>query len=127
MDQLIKNALRQDRTIDITTIGRESGIARRIEIWFHNVDDELYISGPPGNRDWFANMLANPDFTFHLKGSRKADLPAKAIRIIDPKDRRQIMSKFDGPRDLDDWVARSPLIKVSFLELDYQNRQDGEF
>ncbi len=80
--------LANDRTIDITTIGRSSGLPRRIETWFYRVDDQIYLTGSPGRRDWYANLLANPDFTFHLKQSIVADLPARATPITDPEERR---------------------------------------
>ena len=44
MDDKIKHALANDRVIDITTTGRQSGQPRRLEIWFHNVDGRLYIT-----------------------------------------------------------------------------------
>ena len=114
MDEKITKALKTDKTIDITTIGRTSGEPRRIEIWFHNVEDVIYISGLPGKRSWLANLLANPDFTFHLKGSLQANLAAQATPITDLSQRREIMSKFDGDHDLDAWVADSPLVRVTF-------------
>jgi deazaflavin-dependent oxidoreductase (nitroreductase family) len=83
MNDKILRALERDRTIDITTIGRKTGKPRRIEIWFHNLDGRLYITGSPGKRSWYANLLANPEFTFHLKGSIQADLPARARPILD--------------------------------------------
>src|SRR6267378_8159153 len=36
-----------ERTIDITTLGRRSGIPRRIEVWFHRVDGRWYLTGVP--------------------------------------------------------------------------------
>src|SRR5437870_1705763 len=78
MDGPVKQALERDRTIDITTRGRKTGQPRRKEIWFHNVEGRLYITGTPGRRDWYANLLAHPEFTFHLKQSVRADLPAVA-------------------------------------------------
>jgi hypothetical protein len=75
MDKGLRQALARDRVIDITTTGRKSGQPRRIEIWFHRLDGRLFITGLPGHRSWYANLLANPAFTFHLKGSAKADLP----------------------------------------------------
>ncbi len=69
MDERVRQALANDRTIDITTTGRSSGLPRRIETWFYRVDDQIYLTGSPGRRDWYANLLANPDFTFHLKQS----------------------------------------------------------
>jgi hypothetical protein len=114
MKKEIRDALRRDKTIDISTTGAQSGQTRRIEIWFHNVDDEIYISGMPGRRDWLANLEAYPEFTFHLKGSLQADLAATAQPITDLAERRGIMGRFEGERDLEAWVADSPLVRVRF-------------
>ena len=79
MDDAIAQALAHDRVIDITTTGRRSGVARRIEIWFFNLDDSLFLTGAPGNpRHWYRNLCAHPEFTVHLKQSATADLPALA-------------------------------------------------
>jgi len=119
MDEAIRKALERDRTIDITTRGRKTGRNRRKEIWFHNLDGELYITGTPGRRDWYANLLANPQFTFHLKHSAQADLPARATPIVDRDTRRDVIARIHrrlgGNRDLDAWVDGSPLVRVEFL------------
>jgi hypothetical protein len=81
VDDVIQEALQTDRTIDITTTGRNSGQSRRIEIWFHNVDGAIYITGTPGTRDWYANLVTDPSFFFHLKESTQADLAARATPI----------------------------------------------
>ena len=118
MDASVRDALANDRTIDITTTGRSSGLPRRIETWFYRVDDQIYLTGSPGRRDWYANLLANPDFTFHLKESVAADLPARAAPITDPQERRvifaRIVSDLGGAPDLDAWLAGSPLMAVRF-------------
>jgi deazaflavin-dependent oxidoreductase (nitroreductase family) len=77
MDEAVQRAMERDRTIDITTTGRKTRQPRRKEIWFHNVEGHLYITGTPGRRDWYANLLAHPEFTFHLKQSVRADLPSQ--------------------------------------------------
>ena len=87
MDDAIRTALETERTIDITTTGRRSGLPRRIEIWFHNVDGEVYITGLPGERDWYANLMADPAITLHLKQSVVADLTGKAVAITDPDEK----------------------------------------
>ena len=124
MESAIREALGKDRTIDITTIGRRSGLPRRIETWFYRVDDSVYLTGSPGRRDWYANLLANPDFTFHLKQSVAADLPARATPITDPTERRaifeSILSDLGGTQDLEAWLEGSPLMAVRF------NGQDKE-
>ncbi len=121
MDDSVRRALEQDRTIDITTTGRASGRARRTEIWFHNLEGRLFITGTPGTRSWYANMVANPEFTFHLKGSAQADLPATARPIGDPSERREVLTGILGKigRDasqLDAWVAGAPLVEVELKE-----------
>ena len=68
MNAVIRQALAKDLVIDITTTGRRSGALRRLEIWFHEIEGRWYITGSPGKRDWHANLLATPQFTFHLKG-----------------------------------------------------------
>ena len=112
MNEQVKQALERDRTIDITTIGRKTGLPRRIEIWFHNLEGRLYITGLPGSRNWYANLVANPAFTFHLKESVQADLPARATPIIDEARRRDILARITGQRDLEAWVQDSPLVEV---------------
>jgi deazaflavin-dependent oxidoreductase (nitroreductase family) len=119
MDEQVTHALERDRTIDITTTGRKTGKPRRKEIWFHNIDGRLYLTGTPGRRDWYANLLGHPEFTFHLKRSVRADLPARATPILDKDRRRTILAsihqKLDGNRDLEAWVEGSPLMAVELL------------
>ena len=116
MDEIIKRALAQDQVIDITTFGRKSGEPRRIEIWFHRWNGRTYITGLPGRRSWYANLLAHPDFTFHLKESAQADMPARARPILDEAERREVLTgilqNLGRSGDLDDWMARSPLVEV---------------
>lgn len=119
MNEEIELALQNDRLIDITTVGRRTSKPHRIEITFHYVDKAIYISGLPGNRDWYANMVANPEFTFHLKESVTADMPARAIPILDEELRReilaQIVAKWGKENELDAFVQGSPLVVVQLL------------
>ena len=118
-DSVIEEALRRGHTIDITTTGRRSGKDRRIEIVFHNIGGRIYISGMPSRRkrSWLANLEANPDFTFHLKGRVRADLPARARVIEDEAERREVLphvARAWKRNDLDVMVGYSPLIEVIF-------------
>jgi deazaflavin-dependent oxidoreductase (nitroreductase family) len=121
VDDRIRRALENDRTIDITTTGRNSGQPRRIEVWRYRYDGRIFLSGSPGTRDWYANLLVKPEFTFHLKGSVKADLPAVAHPVTDETERRKVMPSIlaelgRGSGDLEELVARSPLVEVEFPE-----------
>ena len=119
MSEDVEHALEHDRTVDITTTGRRSRQPRRIEIWFHNLDGRIYISGLPGRRGWYANVAAHPDFVFHLKETAQADIPARAHPITDPAERRRVLpgllAGLGRERELEDWVDRSPLIEVELL------------
>jgi deazaflavin-dependent oxidoreductase (nitroreductase family) len=119
MDEAVQRALENDRTIDITTTGRNSGEPRRIEIWRYRYDGRTFLSGSPGTRDWYANLVAHPEFTFHLKGSAQADLPAVARPITDEAERREVIQGIvedlgRTPGDLEEWIAGSPLAEVEF-------------
>ena len=116
----VKQALESDRTIDITTVGRRSGEPRRIEIWMYRHGGRTFLSGSPGRRNWYANLVQRPDFTFHLKGSARADLPATARPITDEPERREVIAGIldelgRGSGSLEEWVARSPLVEVDFV------------
>jgi len=122
MDQQVREALKQGHVIDITTTGRKSGQARRIEIVFHAIDGRVYISGfpRPQKRSWLANLEAHPDFTFHLKGDVKADLPARARSITGAAERRPLLSVVKESQEswkevtIEDAIAMSPLVEVTF-------------
>lgn len=120
MDNRIRNALENDETIDITTFGCQSGQPRRIEIWFRHINGRVYITGTPGKRDWYANLLQNPHFTFHLKESIQADLAAVARPVTDLEERKRILSSpkmswyHQQVNSVDELVAGSPLIEVVF-------------
>ena len=117
MDDRIKKALQgREVVIDITTTGRRSGAPRRIEIWFHNLDGRIIITGQLGPRNWLANLLANPEFTLHLKGGVQADLPATARIINDPEERSAIMRARYREQDASDVPSDEgrPIVEVLF-------------
>jgi deazaflavin-dependent oxidoreductase (nitroreductase family) len=118
MDDTTRRALGHGHTIDITTTGRRTGRPRRIEIVFFNIGGRIYISGLPSRRrrSWLANLEAQPEFTFHLKGPVVVDLAATAREVTDPVERREILEKVARAwrrTDLDAMVAYSPLIEVT--------------
>lgn len=115
--------------MDITTTGRRSGEARRIETVFRRFEETVYLTGlpMPRPRAWLLNLVADPEFVFHLKHGVVADLPAHAEVISDPAERRRVLTpmveEFNAARDphgpypvgvVDEWVQNSPLAKISF-------------
>ena len=122
MDEKIRNALSVDMTIDITTTGRKTGEPRRIEIWSHYVDGMVLLAASPGRRSWYANLVANPGFTYHLKETIQADVPATARAITDEDERRSVLTRLKEAspfrqgqpmEDVEEWVRGSCLIEVT--------------
>lgn len=116
-DDAIRRALGRGHRIDITTTGRVSGLPRRIEIYFENIDGRIFISGMPNperRRHWLRNLEADRRMTFHLKGAVHADLPATARVIEDPAERRPIIERFAATwkYSLEPMLEHSPLIEV---------------
>jgi deazaflavin-dependent oxidoreductase (nitroreductase family) len=113
----VRRVLRHGHTIDITTIGRRSGVPRRIEIVFHNFDGRIFISGMPSprTRAWLHNLRANPEFTLHLKALVKADLAATAREITDASERHEVLAKVARVwrRDVASMERFSPLVEVT--------------
>jgi deazaflavin-dependent oxidoreductase (nitroreductase family) len=122
MDQEVKKAMDRGGTADITTIGRKTGKRHRIEIYFHQFDGQYYLTGRHGRqRDWEANIIANPEFTLHLKRGITADVPVVGEPEPDPEERTRILRRalienWDSPPDrvelaLHKWVDGSPFIR----------------
>ena len=124
MDPEVTAALERGGVADITTIGRQTGTPRRIEIYFHHFDGQYYLTGRPGfKRDWLANLTANPAFTVHLKRGVGADLPAVAEPITDVERRSAVLYRIlteswgtdpeKARADLGVWVQSAPLVQFS--------------
>ncbi len=122
-------ALRRDLTIDIVTLGRRSGEWRTTEIWFMVVDDVVYICGTPGAghaereywpRDWMANLLGHPEFSFVFKESTDLAVPARAEPVTDPEERRRVFSSpvtgwYRGQTgSIDALVEHAPIVRIEF-------------
>lgn len=103
------------RTIDLTTIGRHSGSPARVEIWWFYVEGRFIITGTPGKRDWYANVLADPTVVVHA-GER--DLAATATPVSDADFRTRVFTHpdigwYQTQAELDLLVATSPMIEIS--------------
>src|SRR3954469_11071216 len=110
MDDAVLQALDADPTIDITTTGRHTGMARRIEIWMLDVDGRFFITGTPGPRAWLANLAADPRLTVHLKRRAHVGLDAVAYQVTDEATRRRVLEHlsavwYRGQVPMEDLVA----------------------
>jgi deazaflavin-dependent oxidoreductase (nitroreductase family) len=116
---VVRDELADDPTVDITTTGRRSGAARRIEIWMLDIDGRFFITGTPGRRDWLANLRANPAFVVHLKRRAHIDLAARAALVTDESTRRAVLEHLTATwyrtqEPLDVLVRAAPMVEVTF-------------
>lgn len=115
----VRTALLQSQVIDLTTTGRKSGQLRRIEIFLHHDDGQLFISGMPRadrTRDWIHNIEADPHVVIHVKQSVVADVPATARVVKDPNERRPLIeaaARRWRRTDIDEMLRHSPLIVLT--------------
>lgn len=108
-----RRALDLQLTVEITTVGRRTGRPRRIETWRYRADGRYWLTGSPGSRDWYANLVANPEFTLHLEN---LDLQARARVVTDRHEREQIFGEIvpslDWAGSLESWIEGSPLVEI---------------
>ncbi|GID65222.1 hypothetical protein Acy02nite_31030 [Actinoplanes cyaneus] len=113
MTDEVRQALDRQRTVEITTVGRRSGQPRRIETWRYVAAGRYWLTGSPGARDWYANLVAHPGFTLHLDGH---DLRVRGRVVTDPDERARVFGEIvpalDWAGSLASWTAGSPLVEI---------------
>lgn len=114
-----RTALHHSQIIDLTTTGRRTGQPRRIEIFLHYDDEQLFITGMPRGdrtRDWIYNVKADPLVIIHLKQSVVVDVPATARVVTDPDERRpyiEAAARRWRRTDVPEMLKHSPLIVLT--------------
>ncbi|HVF07904.1 MAG TPA: nitroreductase/quinone reductase family protein [Actinomycetota bacterium] len=103
----------------LTTTGRISGRAHRIEIWFVLADETVFLmAGDRDRSDWVRNLMITPDVELEL-GSRKRTTRARVVDERSPDDeraRRLMLEKY-GARDggdLSTWGRTALVVAVDW-------------
>jgi len=69
----------EDRVLYLTTIGRRSGLAREIEIWFVERDGRLYLLAEKFyGAQWVQNIINNPRVKVRV-GEREFEATARVL------------------------------------------------
>lgn len=118
MKHRLAGALAYSETVDITTIGRRSGRPRRIEIWMFAFEESFVVTGTPGRRDWYANILADPRVTIHVKYPDPFDVHSMAAVVDDNRFRRRFFaargpSWYRSQVELDRLVSAAPMVSLT--------------
>lgn len=105
-----------DSVCYLTTTGRRTGRPHRIEIWFLEHDDAVYLfSGGGEASDWVRNVRRDSHVRLELP-----DRPARpySATVLDQPDddlRRRMDARYYGTRaeqDLTDWARRSTVVRL---------------
>lgn len=117
LDAETQAILDQVETVEITTRGRTSGQPRRIEIWMYAINGRYIITGTPGPRDWYANVMTHPHLTLHLPNG--IDLEAAVVPIDDRAFRKQVFTSpktwwYRDQTPVENLIANSPMIEMHF-------------
>jgi len=111
----VRQALDEQMTVEITTVGRRTGRPQRIETWRYRAAGRYWLTGSPGARDWYANLVVHPGFTLHLKDR---DLQVRGRPVTDPDERARIFGEvvpgLDWAGSLEAWIDGSPLVEIEF-------------
>ena len=107
------------RTIEMTTIGRRSGERRTVEIWWFHIEGRFIVTGTPGRRDWYANVLKNP--SVHISTSI-GTFAATAVVIDDAEFRHAVFADpsvnwYSTQDELHRLVETAPMVEIR-LHLD---------
>jgi deazaflavin-dependent oxidoreductase (nitroreductase family) len=88
----LRDRLSRYREIKITVIGRKSGRAISIPVWFVLEDDTLYLLPVQGSdTQWYKNVLKNPTIRIDARGE-EAEL--KAVPIASASRVSSVVEKF---------------------------------
>lgn len=87
-------------SVELTTIGRESGKPRAVTIWFVTDDGTVYVqSGKEGKTHWYRNLLENPAVSLRFD---EVVLRGRAEPVSDPALREHVHELFRRKY----WTAR---------------------
>jgi deazaflavin-dependent oxidoreductase (nitroreductase family) len=122
----VGGSLTPDRTDDLgaldycylTTVGRVSGDAHEIEIWFALHDGILYLlSGGLDGSDWVKNLRANADVTVRLGAETRAARARMVTRSDEDELARRLLVEKYRPRysgELEEWGRTSLPVAVEW-------------
>lgn len=84
--------LRDGWSVELTTIGRKSGLRRSVTIWFVRDGDTVWLqAGQGGSTDWYRNLVKTPRVELVLGDERRR---GEATPVTDPAEEARIHARF---------------------------------
>jgi hypothetical protein len=117
MDNAKIGRVRDEKHICLTTIGRNTGRAHTVELWFAIAEGKIYLSHEGAYTDWMKNIKEN-----NLVEYRIGDTHFKGrARIVSEQDvfdkgKSALYAKYYGLASkevIDDWFSMSTVIEIT--------------
>jgi deazaflavin-dependent oxidoreductase (nitroreductase family) len=123
----LKSLLARDREIKITVVGRKSGRAISLPVWFVLEGDKLYLLPVQGSEtQWYQNLLRNQSIQVSTK-SAKAEF--QGVPVTDPKEVASVLEKFRekyGARDVKKYYSKFDVaVVVNFVDSVAESKAGG--
>ncbi len=103
----LKERLARYRQIKVSVIGRKSGQATSIPVWFVLEGEKLYLLPVRGSEtQWYKNVLRNPQIRIDAQG---VEAEFRAIPITGAKAVKSVVEKFRekyGARDVKKYYSK---------------------
>ena len=103
----LADRLSKSREINITVIGRKSGRAVSIPVWFVSDRDKLYLLPVNGSdTQWYKNVLKNPSIRIETGG---AEAEVQAVPVKDATQVKSVVEKFRekyGAKDVKKYYSK---------------------
>ncbi|HEY3529464.1 MAG TPA: nitroreductase family deazaflavin-dependent oxidoreductase [Nocardioides sp.] len=108
-----------DSVCYLTTTGRRSGRPHRIEIWFLERGDAVYLFSGGGERsDWVRNLQREPHVDLELPGRPSQRYSASVVKDADDGLRREMDVKYyatDPGEHITEWARDSTVVRLTPL------------
>jgi len=115
MDTL-KERLARYRQIKLSVIGRKSGKAISIPVWFVLENQKLYLLPVQGSEtQWYKNVLKNPTIRIDARG---VEAKFRAKPVIDAEGVKSVIEKFRekyGSKDVKKYYSKFDVAVVAQL------------
>jgi deazaflavin-dependent oxidoreductase (nitroreductase family) len=103
----LKDRLARYRQIKISVVGRKSGRAISIPVWFVLEGDRLQLLPVQGSdTQWYKNLLKNPSIGISARGE---EAEFRAAPVTDPKRVKAVVEKFRekyGAKDVKKYYSK---------------------
>lgn len=110
------DAVRNEKLIHLTTVGRKTARPHTVELWFATADGKVYLSHEGARTDWMKNIEAEPRVSARI-AKLKFEATARLARSDSIETGKMALyQKYYGPASkeiIDDWFSLSEVIQVN--------------